>query len=369
MSAARNPQGRVLILLAAGVLLVGLGVWVASSRHDSATLAGDVVLPGAEAALNKVTEVHVIRGDGTRTTLKPGNAGWSVAERDYPADTGKVRKLLLDLGSLNVVEEKTSQPANYPALGVEDVNKPAATGTQVELVTPAKTYALIVGKSSSGKSGYVRLATSKQSLLAAPLITVDADPKRWLDPTLLDLQTDRVKSVEVKLADGPAYTVTKDTKNQQDFAVTNIPKGRQLSAPAAADVVGGALAGLTLDDVHKLDPANADAKLSQVVFHTFDGLDLTVAGRKDGARTLISLNVHASGKDAEAEAKTLGDRVTGWEFDIPSYKYDAIFKPLEDLLAKPPEAARKGADKSKDKKSAAPAQPGGDKPADPPSGA
>ena len=32
-----------------------------------------------------------------------------------------MRKLLLDLANLEVVEEKTSEPANYAQLGVEDV--------------------------------------------------------------------------------------------------------------------------------------------------------------------------------------------------------------------------------------------------------
>jgi hypothetical protein len=335
-------QRQVVILLGVGLLAVILGVWLGSSRENPVTTVGTVVLPGAEAALNKVTEVHLIRGDGTSTTLKPGAAGWTVADRDYPADTGKVRKLLLDIGSLNVVEEKTRQPANYPTLGVEDVKGQAkATGTLVELVTAGKIYALIVGKSSSGKSGYVRVAGNVQSLLAAPLITVEADPKRWLDPQLLDVTMDRVKSFDVKLADSPGYTASRGKKEQQDFAVTGIPKGRELSSPAAADPIAGSLNGLTLDDVHKAT-ASSDAKLSQVVFHTFDGLDVTVLGHKDGTRTLISLAVHGAGKDAETEAKTLGDRVTGWEFEIPSYKYDAIFKSLDELLAKPPEKADKG---------------------------
>jgi hypothetical protein len=344
MTQPATAQRRVLALLAAAVLLVVLAVWLASHRQSTPTLAGDLVLPGAEGALNKVTEVHLIRGDSTRTTLKPGPTGWTVAERDYPADTGKVRKLMLDLGSLNVVEEKTRLPANYPQLGVEDVTTPNATGTRVELVTPARTFAIIIGKSSSGKSGYVRVADKPLSVLAAPLITVDADPKRWLDPTLLDVPMNRVKAVDVKPADGPAYTASREKKEQQDFGVTGIPKGRELTSPAAANPVAGSLSGVTLDDVHKAAAPPA-TKLSQVVFHTFDGLDVTVLGRKDGPHTLISLAVHGAGKDAETEAKTLGDRVTGWEFEIPSYKYDMIFKPLDDLLVKPPEKPKAGAKK------------------------
>jgi hypothetical protein len=355
-------QRQVLILLGAALALVILAAWVVSSRQGADSASGDLVLRGAENVLDKVSEVRLIRGDGTHTTIKPGSAGWNVVERDYPADTGKVRKLLFDLHSLSVVEEKTSVAASYPALGVEDVkDNPKATGTRVELVTPAKTFALIIGKASSGgKSGFVRVADSKQSYLAAPSLTVDADPKRWLDPTLIDLPLERVKAVDVKLADGPAYTASRDKKEQPDFAVTGIPKGRQLTSPGVADPIASSLAGLSLDDAHKA-PATPDPKLSQVAFHSFDGLDVTVSGHKDGQRTLITLAVHGSGKDAEAEAKTLGDRVTGWEFEIPSYKYDSMFKPLDDLLAKPPEPAKKPDSKADKGKTAKPDAKAGSK--------
>jgi len=39
------------------------------------------------------------QGRRTRTTLKKGATDWSVGEREYPADSGKVRKLLLDLAA------------------------------------------------------------------------------------------------------------------------------------------------------------------------------------------------------------------------------------------------------------------------------
>ena len=43
----------------------------------------------------------------------------------------------------------------------------------------------------------------------------------------------------------------------------------------------------------------------------------------------------------------------GWEYEIPGYKYDVLFKPLDDLLVKPePKADKKAA-----KKPAVPASP------------
>ncbi len=336
---------RLTALFVAGLAIIVLAVWLSSQRHlERATEAGQLVLPGMEQALNSITEVRLTKGDNTHTTLKKDAADWVVAERGYPADSGKVRKLLLDLAALNVVEEKTRTPANYPQLGVEDVSSPQATGTRIDAQAGGKTYSLIVGKSSGASSGYVRVSGAMQSLLAAPSLTVDADPKRWLDRTLLDVAQDRVKDFTIKPASGPTYSASRPSKDKTDFAVADIPKGRELSNPTAADPIAGALSGLTLDDAEHAPASAPDPKaLSHATFHTFDGLALDVTGHKDGTRTLISVAASSTDKSTEPQAQALTARTQGWEFEIPAYKYDAIFRPLEDLLQKPPEPAKKAA--------------------------
>jgi hypothetical protein len=47
-------------------------------------------------------------------------------------------------------------------------------------------------------------------------------------------------------------------------------------------------------------------------------------------------------KPADQTAKRLASRSKGLEFEIPLYKYESIFKPLEELLEKKPEPAAKG---------------------------
>jgi hypothetical protein len=335
---------RLIALFVAGLAIIVFAVWLSSQRHlERSTNAGERVLPGLEKSLNSITEVRLVKGDETHTTLKKGADNWTVDERGYPADSGKVRKLLLDLASLNVVEEKTRTPANFPQLGVEDVNSPKATGTRIDATTPGKTYSLIVGKSSSAKSGYVRVNGTEQSLLAAPELTVDADPKRWLEHTLVDVSQERVKDFTVKPADGPGYSASRPSKDKQDFSVADIPKGRELSNPTAADPVAGSLTGLTLDDARRTATAPDPKALSHASFHTFDGLSVDVTGRKDGSRTLISVTASSTDKATQSEAQSLVARTQGWEYEIPPYKYDAIFRPLEDMLKKPEAPAKKAA--------------------------
>ena len=325
---------RVGILLVSSIVIVVLAAWLSSNRPAArATLAGQPVMPGFDkSTVNSVTEIRLSKGDGTKATLKKGSTDWTVGERDYPADSGKVRKLLLDLAALQVVEEKTSLPENYPALGVED------SSTRVDTVTAGKTFSLIVGKSAGAKSGYVRVVSTAPSLLANPLITVDADPRRWLDHTLFDITQDRIKEFAVKPAEGAGYSASRPNKETSDFAVSDIPKGRKLSSPAAADPIAGSLSSVSIDDAQK---ATATTGVAHTVFKTFDGLTVDVAGHKEGTRTLVTFTPTSTDKATEAEAKTLAAKLTGWEFEIPSYKYDGMFRPLEELLEKLPEKGDK----------------------------
>jgi Domain of unknown function (DUF4340) len=333
---------RVAWLLVAGLVVIGFAIWVSSLRHlERATLAGDLVLPGLEHGVNTVTEVRLHKADDTHATLQKGASGWIVVERGWPAEVSRVRKLLLVLGALNVVEEKTRLSANYPALGVEDLSTPKASGTQIEVISPARTWALIIGKASGAKSGYVRVANAPQSFLAAPLLSVEADPKSWLVSALLDLPAERVREVEQRPAEGAAFTATKQKTDDTHFTVTPVPKGRELSGPGAADTLAVALSGLTLEDVAKA--AASDPKAPRAFFRTFDGLEIEVGGRKDGSRAFVSLSARATAPAAKEEAQHLQSRLAGWEFEIPDYKYAAIFTPLTELLKPLPQPPAKPA--------------------------
>jgi Domain of unknown function (DUF4340) len=331
---------RVAWLLAAAIALIAFAIWLASRRHlERSIMVGDLVLPGLEQSVNAVTSVRLRKGDEVHTTLQKDGGGWSVAERGWPAEMGKVRKLLLNLGALNIVEEKTRLAARYPELGVEDVSSPKSGGTRVDIVTPARTWALIVGKSSSAKSGYVRLAGAEQSLLAAPLLSLDADPKAWLEQGLIDVPAARVRQIEEKPVQGAAFSASREKKQDSNFTVGPLPKGRTLTGPGAAEPLAAALSSLTLDDVHKAGAT--DAQAAHALFRTFDGLEVDVAGRKDATHALVMLSARSSAPETAAEAQQLNARLSGWEFEIPDYKYTVIFTPLEELLQKPPEPAKK----------------------------
>jgi len=324
---------RVTLLFAIGIVIIALAAWISSrSQTGSDSVANTRVLPGLESSLNDVTRIRITKAGNVQATLDRRSTDWLVGERGYPADSGKLRKLLLDLGSLQAVERKTSIARNYPVLGVEDVTQPKASGARIDLVTPGKTWSLIVGRSMDANDCYVRVVDSPQSLLASPIILVDADPKLWLEPTILDIAQTRVSEVAEQPAKGPGFNASRDKKTDANFTVHGIPHGRELTGADAANTMGSALSSLTLTDVRKATAAPQGTGLSHAVFKTFDGLEIDVSGYKQGSNGYIDVSARAADKSAAAEAQQINSRVQGWDYEIPDYRYDEIFQSMDGLL-------------------------------------
>ena len=326
---------QVLALIVAGIGLAGAGLWLVA-RHggDSAVDAQGPVLPLQQDDLNAVTRLRIFKGDGSHTTLTREATRWSVAERGYPADTGQVRKLLLDLASLQVEEQKTADPDLYSKLGVEDPSSAQATGTGVDLDVHGKTLKLIVGRTFGTRAVYLRISGQGRSVLATPQLAPDADPRHWLDRTLLDIAPEQVAEVALTPQGGPAYAIKRAAPGAApDFGVSPIPKGRELADPAAAASQGGVLAGLQLDDVRK---AGSLPAAGHADFLTRDGLLLVISGIQDAEQRYLTVVASTPAANAapavQARARELNARLAGWEFEVPGYRYDALFRPLEQLL-------------------------------------
>ncbi len=383
---------RLIVLVLLGLVVIAGAIWLSLERSlPRDTSIARHVLPALAGALNDISEVRIIRaGDRAAVTLKRGAAGWQVAERaGYPADSSKVRKFLIDLSQLETVEEKTSNSKLYPQLGVEDVKDPKATGVRLELSGLKQPLSLIVGKTSGMRSTFVRVADQAQSYLASPQLSVDGEPANWLDRTLLDIAAARVQQAHVRAASGAHYTVRRDTREQTDFTIPDLPKGRVLTSPTAANSASSALAGLTFDDVHALASDEDWTKdTAQTEFRLFDGTVITIQGRavddkhwirigssfdealqqhfaastapaaKDSATASPAGTAAApantapkpaapsaavsaasapgaaakSAAEVRAESDALAKRASGWVYAIPGYKYDTIFRPLDQLL-------------------------------------
>jgi hypothetical protein len=369
---------RFMIAAGAAAVVLAAGVWLSVHRsNQQSNVGGEEVFADLKPALGRVEEIRFAKGDGSRTTLRKSGNGWIVVERQYPADAGRVRELALALANLKVVERKTSEPSNYPTLGVEAPDKPTAASTLLEVVAGKKTWALIVGKGAGGRGVYVRKPTEAASSLAAPLISADPDQKRWIDRLLTDIPGASVHQIAVKPASGPAYLLTRADRGAADLTLSPVPRGRSPVSSMSLNAQADALTAFHFDEV-RAQPATPVAPSDTATYRTFDGQVIEFAGHREGEKTYVTVTAHRDAalaakfpepvapvtpavadkaatapaavtpaptspavvKPADQTAERLASRAKGVEYEVPAYKYEAIFKKQDELLEKSPEPAK-----------------------------
>jgi hypothetical protein len=342
------------VIVAAGVLavLVAAALWV-GTRDRADKVVSSLLYPGLAEQIKTAERVQLfVAGDQLVLDLARNADRWFVAQRDdYAADVGKVGVLLQNVAELKILEAKTSDPANYAAVGVEDLSSPDAQGARLVVSGPgrAELVDLIVGKSASGLDAtYVRKAGNAASWLVNRL-PLARTPGAWISPLVFHVDTDRVHQATFRTAGKPEVTVTKAERATPDFAVT----GKPLSSPSAANGVAASLIAVEADDVQKSAVLANLPVAATATYKMFDGLELELKGWiLDGNHWIAvapAFNTqladrYANDKPAEntntafwrtpeqarQEVQRLGERVNGWAYRIPSYRYDGIFPTAED---------------------------------------
>lgn len=365
---------RLSILALLAVLAVIAGLWLGGRQTSPASTEAAALYPELKKELAAITAVRIVKaGDKPALEAKLGDTGWLIADRhNYPADDVKLRKLITSLTEAKTLEEKTSNPESYKALGVEDISDAAAGGVQIELDGPKQPIKLLVGKQAQGaQSQYVRRAGEPKSWLINKSIDTSSSSDQWLRKDVIDVSADRVQSAEVTVGSGKPYSATKKTRADADFAVEGLPKGKALGSPSAADNFATALAGLTLSDVKPASEVT-DQPSARATIKTFDGLVTEATGWKKDDKHFIALKTtydaaladkfkvatapaadpakkegegappatdkpadpKPAPRNVEEESTKANAQLNGWVYEIPAYKYAAIFKPLDELTKK-----------------------------------
>jgi hypothetical protein len=355
---------RFIALIVAALVAISAALYFSTQRNDSREVSGLPLLPTLASEMNTVTSLSVFKGSPAPVvTVHKQGEQWTVAERaNYPADVAKLRKLLLALSDAKIREEKTSDPANYSVIGVEDPTKPGATGTQIELIAKAGKQDVIVGKPVE-QGNFVRRVGEKSSYIVEPGISLEAEPRYWIDTHLLDISADKIQSIQFKPETGPSYTVRRvtepapkpdegkrsapnaatapaaadvpaapATEASSKFVLEGVPNGRQAADSNALAPSPTAFSNLNDDDVSALGDIDF-SKPSTVTLTLSDGSVITLTGAAVGEKRWIQV--------AAPKSAVLSAKANGRAFEIASYRYDQIFKPLEQLLVPKPAPAAK----------------------------
>lgn len=334
-------------ILAATIVGLILLLLVTRSDDDSdAIVSGGRLLPDFEAVANDVTAVSISRSDESgNLQIRRDNDSWVVTERDdYPADIGKIRQLIIALADAEIVEEKTANPENYDRLGVAD---PDTGGSGAEIVVSGDgfSHSVILGDVAQGNFRYARATDNQTSYLVDQNPDLPTAVGDWLTGDLLDLTAARVRRVSISHAGGEMIVIEKSEEAQTDFAVLDIPDGRELSHASVANSIGGALTSLTLADARA---ATDDTPTTTVVFETWDGLTISAGIVAEGDNAWVAFSAHTApvvsdeaSEDTETttvelpsvdEADEINSRLSGWQYQLAVYKKDMLVRRWDDIL-------------------------------------
>lgn len=366
--------------LAAATAVVAAGAVAAVMSRQSATeraIVDEPALPGLMARINDVTRLSLTGPEADFALRFDGERWVAPALADFPVDYDKVKAALIGLAELRVVEEKTSDPERYGALGLADPDAEEGGGVLVRLsdAGDGEVAALTVGNPGRGGADevYLRRAGEEATWLARGAPELGGAPKDWVDTMVLRLPGERVRRVTISHADGEVVDLVKALPADESFELATLPEGASLRSPMTLDNVGRALAFLRFDDVAAASEGPAPgAGDSTAVFETFDGVTVTVTLQKRGEENWARFDAAydpeaafaepeaeeaADGEageaeagpeeeeapfDAEADFAELVSRTADWAFLIPDFKAEQLGMRLDRLIDLPSEDGEDG---------------------------
>jgi len=339
-----DPRKRNLAILGAVTaffFILAIVAVIQQARSLAPKFESRPFFPGLAEHINDLGAITVTSKSGTfHLQLQQGK--WVVVEKNsFPADVGQIRGIAVGVADLTMLEPKTGRAdwLTYVGLGAPDKGGDAVNLTLADM--SGKPMAeVLVGRSQGAadelgrQTLYVRRPNENQSWLARGALTPKPNAADWLDQNVINIAAARVKGASVTPAMGPAYTLSRDTKDQQDFKLVELPAGRSLSFDGSPDGVAGAIVGFTIEDVDKAGSFDF-SKAPQSVFHTFDGLDVTVKIATKGMDHWATIAAVGMNPATQTEATAINARLNGFAFKLPEMKMEQIVSPREVLL-KPP---------------------------------
>lgn len=311
------------------------------------------LIPGLQEQVNDIDWLRITgAGNEVLATLQRQDDEWVVQESAaYRADWARLKPLLSGLASAQLVEAKTNNPDYYDRLGVEDVRSADGSGYLVEFDPSSGLPAVIIGKRAQGRNGqYARLQSEAQSVLVDQQFELPQDSQGWLDREIIDIGEAEVVEIEISHADGASVIARKASADDRNFLLENIPEGFEPKSEWSVNSLAGNLTALNLEAV--APAAGIDwAGASRFRLLTADGLntevqlvEITAVEETDSEYWLrlegsVYTTALGSGVDLEADGNTASDRaeavnqkVSGWAYRVPKYKFDAMVKRMDDLV-------------------------------------
>ena len=313
------------LLLLAGVTLAALiaALVLETQTGDSAIPGeGELVFPDLLSRVDEVRRVRALSGGETFSLVHDGER-WTMPERDgYGAVADKIHKLVVGAAGLERREPKTSDPARYSRLGLDDHVEPGSGSIRFTFEDDAAQVLadFIIGNRESSRIDlslsefYLREPEEAQSWLVEGKLSVSRDPVEWLEREVLRIEEARVRTVRVRQADGGRLDVSRSRPDDEDYSLDNAPPGHEVESRWRVNDIGRGLANLRLEDVRRAAGEIDTGSGFSAELLTFDGLGVHVRTWRESDESWLRIRASF---DEEAVDARFGPAGPSGEGDPP----------------------------------------------------
>ncbi len=338
-------------------LLFVIAAWFSvQHRSPETVMEKEPLFPQLADQIQQITSVEIKTGKNTVTLEKLGDK-WVVKNRGgYPALVNRIKPLVIAISKLEIREAKTANPALYSRLQVEDVTSKKAKSRQVTLMDKDGNIlaSLLIGKERVNRSDgtvdsiYVRRAGEKQSYLVKGKVVLSDEPVEWMDNSLIDLASDRLKSITIEHGGDKTVRVSRKEKDDVDYVLQNIPEGYEVRSQTTVNSLASVVEDLQFNDVNSAKSFKWPDQTLTTVYETFDGLVMKVKSAKIDDQVWAEFSFDykgeetssgSEGKDnkskkpsAKEQAEILGRKTSGWVYALPAYKGKMLRRSLDELI-------------------------------------
>lgn len=322
-------------MLAVAVLVMGLTAALLETRTGTVSddVLGTEVFPALSASLDEVGSVSIEKGATMVTSLSREGGVWLVDSKDgYPANFEMLADLLNGLANATYLERKTSNPENFPLLGVAD------DGIKVTVTQGEVSLSLVLGNESSGMEGIFALFPGEQQAwLISAVSRIATEPEAWLDKVVLDVAAEEVEKVRFVSTTGGTLVAIRDDETG-DLAVQDVPPDQNLRYPTIGNSLARALVNVRIADVRRRTGL-VWGDVGSAVFSLKNGGEIMVSvapATEDGSRWI---RFDATMDRADGLPRLDVDRLATFEFLVSETVAEQFGRTMDDMIEPPEQTA------------------------------
>lgn len=321
-------RNRLLILAVLAVLiLTALALQMRSAERVDELASRDLLTEEQAGQLALLERITLSRGE-SQVELARIDGSWGVlSHAGFPVQQERLAALLHALRGARVVEEKTSNPAHHPRLGLD-----TSAALQVQLHAAGQDLGVIYGN-PVGNGQLVRFVDSDQVLLINRPFSMSVNPTDWLALTVTDLPMTQVAGARWQHADGEVVELTKQTEGEYNLRLVGTSEQEQGGNERWINSMVLALVNLTAQNVALREELTLpDEPLLRMQVSTWAGSQLEASLYDlDGSYWLLMDSLQLA--DGDSELQINAD--PRWAFQIGIAQLENLNKRRADLVNAP----------------------------------